>query len=100
MFAGVFRFSFDEAVPIKDAEMTLHLGMLAAEGLYGKPRVAMEFSYEIQPFDNFIDVDGQTEVGIAVARIFAGLLLREFGDAAFRITNLPSHDSLNHEVAA
>ena len=100
MFAGVFRFSFDEAVPIEEAELTLHLAIFAAEGLFGKPRVAMEFRYEIQPFDNHIDVDGETEVGVAVARIFAGLLLREFGESAFRITNLPFYDSVNHEVAA
>ena len=100
MFAGVFRFSFDQHVPIEDAEMTLHLAMLAAEGLFGKPRVAMEFRYEIQPFDNVIDIDGESEVGVAVARIFAGLLLREFGDSAFRITNLPSRESFDHEVAA
>lgn len=100
MFAGVFRFSFDQHVPIEDAEMTLHLAMLAAEGLFGKPRVAMEFRYEIQPFDAYLDVDGDSEVGVTIARIFAGLLLREFGDSAFRITNIPSHAASNHEVAA
>lgn len=100
MFAGIFRYSFDEDVPIEEVELTLHLAIFAAEGLFGKPRVAMEFRYEVQPLDNHIDVDGETEVGVAVARIFAGLLLREFGDSAFRITNLPSHESLNHEVAA
>ncbi|AMV35217.1 hypothetical protein VN12_24040 [Pirellula sp. SH-Sr6A] len=100
MFAGVFRFTFDESVPIEEAEMTLHLAIFAAEGLFGKPRVAMEFHYDIQPFDNFIDVHGETEVGVAVAQVFGGLLLREFGESAFRITNLPSYDSFSHEVAA
>jgi hypothetical protein len=100
MFAGVFRFSFREHVPIEDAEMTLHLAMLAAEGLFGKPRVAMEFRYELHSFESFIDINGDSEVSVAVARIYAGLLLREFGDSSFRIANIPLRDCQMCEVAA
>ncbi|HMO16383.1 MAG TPA: hypothetical protein PKA83_19855 [Pirellulaceae bacterium] len=100
MFAGVFRFSLDRRVSLEDAEMTLHLAMLAAEGLYGSPRVVMEFRYELHPLENAIDVDGETEVGTSVARIFAGLLLRQFGESGFRIDNLTAHAYTAHEVAA
>ncbi|HMO16352.1 MAG TPA: hypothetical protein PKA83_19700 [Pirellulaceae bacterium] len=100
MFAGVFRFSLDRRVSLDDAEMTLHLAMLAAEGLYGSPRVAMEFRYELHALENAIDVDGETEVGTSVARIFAGLLLRQFGEGGFRIDNIESACCQPHEVAA
>jgi hypothetical protein len=99
MFAGDFRFLLDQHVPIEDAEMTLHLAMLAAEGIFGNPRMAMEFRYHLRPLDNAIDVEGYTEVGVTMARIFAGLLLREYGEGAFRIVNLPAHDRSLHEVA-
>lgn len=100
MFAGVFRFSLDRRVSLDDAEMTLHLAMLAVEGLYGSPRVAMEFRYELHALENAIDVDGETEVGTSVARIFAGLLLRQFGDGGFRIDNIEATCCQPHEVAA
>jgi len=100
MFDGVFRFSFREHVPIEDAEMTLHLSMLAAEGLFGQPRLSMEFRYELHGFESFIDINGDTEVSVAVARIFAGLLLRELGESSFRIVNIPTSACQMCEVAA
>ena len=100
MFAGVFRFSLARQLSIEEAEMTLHLAMLAAEGLYGSPRVAMELRYELHALENAIEVDGETEVGTSVARIFAGLLLRQFGEGGFRIDNIESTCCQPHEVAA
>jgi hypothetical protein len=100
MLAGVFRFSLDGRVLLEDAETTLHLAMLAAEGLFGKPRVAMEFRYDLVREDHAIDVFSDSEVGTTVARIFAGLLLREIGDGGFRIVNIESSGCRLQEVAA
>lgn len=100
MFAGVFRFSLNRHVPLEDAETTLHLAMLAAEGLFGKPRVAMEFRYDLVTEDHAIDVSADSEVGTTIARIFSGLLLREIGDGGFRIDNIESTCCQPNEVAA
>jgi hypothetical protein len=100
MFAGAFRFTFNRHVILEDAETTLHLAMLAVEGLFGQPRVAMEFRYCLVTENNAIDLRSDSEVGATVARIFAGLLLREIGEGGFRIDNVESKCCQQHEVAA
>ncbi len=35
MTTGVYRFTFDKDIALTDAEATLHLAMIAAEGLFG-----------------------------------------------------------------
>lgn len=85
MTAGMFHFFFNSQVNLESAEMTLHLAMLSAEGLFGKARVEIEFQYELDHFKNAIAVNGHKEVGTTVAKIYAGLLLREIGPDAFSV---------------
>ena len=85
MTACVLRISFANEVPLEEAEMTLQLATFAAEGLFGAARVRLDFSYHIDAERRMILADGTSEVGITVVRMYAGLLLREFGDDAFRV---------------
>jgi hypothetical protein len=98
MTASVFRFSFSSDVPLDDAEMTLQLATFAAEGIFGMARVRIDFGYHIDAPRRAILVDGTKEVGATVVQVFAGLLLREFGDEGFRVERMPSHQ--HQEVAA
>ena len=85
MTVDVYRFQFDERIPLEEAEMTLHLATFAAEGLFGRARVRLETSYFLDGPRRTISVDGTTEVGAAVVRIFTGLVIREFGEEAFEV---------------
>jgi hypothetical protein len=78
-------FVFSPGVSLTDAEETLHLAMFAVEGLAGRARVRLDTGYRVNPAGHAIAVDGTTPVGRLVVKVFVGLLLREFGEAAFRV---------------
>jgi len=107
MTVGVFRFSFSSDVPLDEAEMTLQLATFAVEGLFGTTRVRLDFGYHVDADHHMIVVDGSKEVGAAVVQVFAGLLLREFGEDAFRVERVsppthqpePEEELCAHEVA-
>ena len=82
------RFQFYHKISLNDAEMSLHLAMFAVEGLFGRARVRLDAEYELNEQDHVIDVDGSTEVGAMIARVFTGLLLREFGEDSFQIQRM------------
>jgi len=100
MAVGVFRFSFSPHVPLDEVEMTLQLATFAAEGLFGMARVRLDFGYHVEPARRVIFVDGSKEVGATVAQLFVGLLLREFGDDAFRVERMQSRPHQPLETAA
>jgi len=82
---GAFVFRFGPHVRLSDAEMSLHLAMCAVEGLAGRAQVRLSAAYQVDPENHAIGVDASTGVGQMIARVFAGLLLREFGEDAFRV---------------
>jgi hypothetical protein len=100
MTVGVFRFSFSADVPLDEAEMTLQLATFAVEGLFGMARVRLDFSYYVDVPRRAILVDGTKEVGVTVVQVFAGLLLREFGEDSFRVERVHSHQHQPQEAAA
>lgn len=100
MTVGVFRFSFSSDVSVDEVEMTLQLATFAVEGLFGMARVRLEFGYYIDTARRVIVVDGTQEVGAAIVHVFMGLLLREFGEDAFRVERVESRPHQPQEVAA
>ena len=107
MTAGVFRFSFSNDVPLDEAEMTLQLATFAAEGLFGTTRVRLDFGYHVDADHQTLIVDGSKEVGATVVQVFTGVLVREFGEEAFRVERVsspthqpePEQEVCPHEVA-
>ena len=80
-----YRYRFDARVPLKDAEETLLLGVLAAEGLHGEARVAMGACYSFDAERRACAIDASGHVGRDLALIFTSLLIHEFGRDAFRV---------------
>jgi hypothetical protein len=83
--SGTFRFVFKEDVSLVDAELSLHVAIFAVEGLFGVARVRLEVSYHVDEPLRVIIVDGGSDLGAALVRIFTNLLLREFGEEAFQV---------------
>ncbi len=95
-----YRYVFHDAVPIAEAEATLHLAILAAQSLFGEARVRMDASYSIDEQRRVCVVDASNDVGRCVCRIFTGYLTREFGDSAFRVRLAAQPDKVATEVPA
>lgn len=85
MKTGTYRFDLDAKVPLLEAEQSLHLAIFAAEGLFGEARVRMDAAYHLDEPHRALAVDAASEVGDAVARMFTGLLIRQFGEEAFKV---------------
>src|SRR4029453_3995885 len=80
-----YRFEIDESVPLTEAEMSLQFAMIALEGLHGQARVRLEGRYDVEQEARALFVDGSTEVGAALVRVFTALMIREFGDDSFAV---------------
>jgi hypothetical protein len=93
MDGKIVRFDFKPDVDIGAAEETLHLAMLAAEGLVGSARVRLEGIYWVDETLQRLFVPAGNRVGRIVTRIFAALAAREFGEEAFEVHRV----TLGHE---
>jgi hypothetical protein len=88
MITNVYRYKFREHVDLLEAERTLHLAILAAEGLYGEAHVRMDMAYVIDEAIRVIAIDASTNLGQDVGAIFTTFLLREFGRQAFSVRSV------------
>ncbi len=98
-------FVFRPNVPMRDVEETLHLAMFAVEGLTGRMRVRQDAFYFLDQIGRAVLIYEGNFVGWLVARVFAALISREFGDGACQVLfpqdpQTPSSARQAEEVAA
>ncbi|MEO0474352.1 MAG: hypothetical protein AAF085_00080 [Planctomycetota bacterium] len=82
-----YRFRFDDQTDLDEAESTLHLAILAAEGLFGEALLRVRFSYRRDDDSRCLQVNGGNEISESVVRIFTSLAIKEFGSTAFSVSN-------------
>jgi hypothetical protein len=83
---STYRFKMSEVVSLDDAELTLGLAILAAEGLFGVSCVRMDAGYRRMDEERAFLIDGSTDVGDAVVRMYTTFLTREFGGESFKVS--------------
>lgn len=81
----IYRYVFKHDVSMREAESILHLAIVAAESLFGEPRVRMDASYAIDARTRVCVVNGAGTVGRSICRVFTGYLTCQFGPDAFSI---------------
>lgn len=89
MARGMYRFELAAGVDQEEAERTLQLAVLGAEGLFGWARVRLDCGYRRELAGRALVVDATTEVGEAVVRLFTSFMIREFGEDSFAVRRLP-----------
>jgi len=85
MKRDIYKYRFAEGVPLKDAEETLFLAVLATESLHGRSQIRLDAKFSVDERKRSCVVDAGTQVGRHIARIFTGFLTREFGEDAFKV---------------
>jgi len=90
MHATTYLFRFDDATELDEAESTLHLAILAAEGLFSEALLRVSFSYHRDDPGHSLLINGGEEISETVVRIFTSFAIKEFGSTAFTISALPS----------
>jgi len=85
MGKDTYCYRFNESVPLREAEESLMLAVLAAECLYGRSTVRLDATFCLDRRQRCCVIEAGSEVGRAIARIFTGFLSRQFGEEAFRV---------------
>jgi hypothetical protein len=86
--SSVCRFTFPHETDRETIEAHLALAIIAAECLFGKPRVRIDAAYFLSKEQPQIAIDVSTGVGNHVARIFTGLMIRQLGEEAFTVDRI------------
>jgi hypothetical protein len=84
----VYRFAFKEGTDMREVEDTLILSVLAVGCLHGESAIRLDAGYAIDSERRVVAVDGTTETGRAVTRVFTGLSIHEFGDETFSVVRV------------
>ncbi|MBI5787823.1 MAG: hypothetical protein HZA78_03075 [Candidatus Schekmanbacteria bacterium] len=85
MSQTVYRYNFNEKIPLQEVEDSLMLAVLAIECLHGRSLVRLDASFSLDKGKRTCVVDAGTEVGGHIASVFTGFLTREFGEDTFRV---------------
>ncbi|MDJ0766775.1 MAG: hypothetical protein QNJ97_27630 [Myxococcota bacterium] len=81
----IYRYHFNEDVPFLEIFESFILTMIAVNSLYGSASVRLNAIYNLEEQKRRCDVDGSTEIGQTIARIFTGFVSRQFGYKAFKL---------------
>ena len=82
---GTYHFSFKKGLPIDAVEDTLMVAAMAVESLVGRSALKLDASFRLDKKNRRCTVDASTAAGQHIARVFVGLLTREFGEGAFSV---------------
>ena len=85
-----YQFRVSPPVDFDEAEMTLQLALTALEGLYGEARLRLEARYRSDEPARTLTVDVRTDIGEALAQVFANLMIKEFGPDSFLVGRIPA----------
>jgi len=94
-----YKFHFNDKVPFDEIDGTLMLATLAAECIHGRTRIQLDARFEANRKDDSCWIDADTVVGQTIARIFTGLMVRLFGEKAFKVERFEHDDGEGSKAA-
>ena len=93
MNSCVFRYVFDDRVPLEEIESSLLLAVLAAESLHGETDVHLNATHILDLQKRSCVIDASSDAGRSMNKIFAGFLRREFGREHFTVRRVDRQSS-------
>jgi len=84
----VCRFTFMDGTKREWIESHLSWVIFNAECTFGKSKVRIEASYFIPDDKPECVIDVSTEVGEHIAKLFTGIMIREFGEEGFAVERI------------
>ena len=88
MNRDVYRYSFDDSIPMEDVESSLLLAILGVESLHGESQAHLDARYLLDAELRVCVIDGSTQAGADLNRLFNGYLRREFGADQFQVKRM------------
>ena len=81
----IYHYQIMDGIPMNAVKDSLLLSVMAAESLYGRPRINLEARFRLERVSRVYIIEAGTKIGETIARVFTGLLIREFGERAFKV---------------
>ena len=85
MSREVYKYAFAESVALDEVESSLLLSIMSVESLHGESDVKLDAGHYLDVSRRACIIDGSTDVGRDLNRLFIGFLRREFGKQEFRV---------------
>jgi hypothetical protein len=92
MAQDLYRYTFAPDVSMEEVEVSLLLATLGVESLHGEAQVRLDAGHYLDTAQRACVIDGSTEVGRDLNRLFVGFLRREFGADAFAVERVRAED--------
>ena len=84
----VYRYTFDDSIPMDDVESSLLLAILSVESLHGESQAHLDVRHLMDTEQRACVIDGSTQAGSDLNRLFVGYLRREFGTEVFQVKHM------------
>ena len=81
----IYRYCFDDEVPITAVRDSLLVAAFSAEGIHGQAQVRLDAAFLLDEERRCCALDGSTLVGQTIAQILTSFLLHELGEPAFTV---------------
>jgi hypothetical protein len=88
----IYRFQFNHDILSKEIEDALFWAVFNAESVFGKAKVRLDASFVFERRKKVAVIEGTTDVGQHIAKIFTSLAARKFGETAFKVERVPKKE--------
>lgn len=88
MTQTMYRYRFDSDVEMGEVRQILGAAIESAQDLHGAAQIRQDFVFCADEGRHTLLVDGRTEAGQTVTRLFTGALLREFEESSFTVERI------------
>jgi len=81
----IYRYQINDGILMNAVKDSLLISIMAVESLYGRSRINLEARFRLENASRVCIIEVGTQIGETIARVFTGLLIREFGELAFKV---------------
>lgn len=85
MTPNLYRYTFNDTVPMDGLEETLLLAIIATEAIHGESQARLDVGHAFDAEKRACVIDADTEAGRDFNRLFVGFVSREFGRGSFQV---------------
>ena len=94
----IYHYQIKDGILMDAVKDSLLISIMAVESLFGRSRINLEARFRLEKVNRVCIIDVGTLIGETIARVFTGLLIREFGEQGFKVERMET--SLEVETTA
>ena len=84
----IYHYQIKDGILMSAVKDSLLISIMAVESLFGRSRINLEARFRLEKMNRVCIIDVGTLIGETIARVFTGLLIREFGEQAFKVERM------------